>query len=286
MAERAAEILARFVGSVDAAGIAAHGVHVRVADAEAEHRWAPDVREDVQSVAKGVCALAAAIAVDEGLIELDASVSRYLPDLTRPDSPLTLRHLLTLTSGVDYPWSPTMFEDSPDVAAEFLSRPAPERVFQYSNASTYTAMRALATVTGDIVEWLTPRLFAPLGIDDVEWDRCPLGHVLAGGGLRLRTEELARIGLLIRDRGVWEGRQLVSAAGVDALHTDWVASGTNPGYERYALAGWDGPGDGWRLHGAFGQVVVFSGDVVVTVTADDFEGGFQLPDLAFAAIAR
>ncbi|MDJ1114124.1 serine hydrolase domain-containing protein [Microbacterium dauci] len=285
MAERAAEILTRFVDAVDAAGIAAHGVHVRAAGEVAEHRWTRDVREDVQSVAKGVCALAAAIAVDEGLIELDAPVSRYLPDLTPPDSPLTLLHLLTLTSGVDYPWSPTMFEDSPDVAAEFLSRPAPERAFQYSNASTYTAMRALATVTGDLVDWLTPRLFAPLGIDDVEWERCPLGHVLAGGGLRLRTEELARIALLIRDRGLWDGHRLVSAAGVDTLHTGWVASGTTPGYERYALAGWDGPGDGWRLHGAFGQVVVFSGDVVLTVTADDFEGGFQLPDLAFAAIA-
>ncbi|WP_394289359.1 hypothetical protein [Microbacterium sp.] len=47
---------------------------------------------------------------------------------------------------------------------------------------------------------------------------------------------------------------------------------TSPGYQRYALAGWDGPGPGWRLHGAYGQMLLFSGDAVVAITADDHFG--------------
>jgi CubicO group peptidase (beta-lactamase class C family) len=145
-------------------------------------------------------------------------------------------------------------------------------VFQYSNASTYTAMRVLAARVGDVHDYLTARLFAPLGIEDVMWDRCPLGHVLGGSGLYLRTEELARLGRLIRDRGVWDGRPLVSPEWIDAMHTDGVVAGVNPGYDRYALAGWSGPGDAWRLHGAHGQLLIFVDDAVVTLTAHDHFG--------------
>lgn len=255
-------------------GFGAHGLHVLTGDDVAEHRWTPDVREDVHSAAKGVCALAAGIAADEGIVSLDEPVATYLPDavLGRGVEDVTLRHLLTMTSGIDLPWSETMMTDWPDLAREFLGRDSPGRSFQYSNASTYTAMTVLAARVGDVVDFLRPRLFGPLDIPDVVWERCPNGRIVAGGGLALRTEELARIGRLIRDRGRWRGARIVSATWTDAMHTDWVVAGQNPGYERYAFAGWDGPGTAWRLHGAYGQLVVFSGDTVVTITADDHVG--------------
>lgn len=271
---RAEIIRDRIVSQVAATGFGAHGLHVRVDDDIAEHRWTDDVREDVHSAAKGVCVLAAAIAADEGRISFDEPIASYLPALTTGagTDTVTLRHLLTMSSGIDLPWSETMMTDWPDLAAEFLRRPSRGRVFQYSNASTYTAMRVLSTRVGDVGDYLSSRLFAPLGIDDVVWERCPRGHITAGGGLFLRTEELARIGLLIRDRGLWQGQRLVSAAWIDAMHTDGVVSGPNPGYDRYALAGWAGPGDAWRLHGAHGQLLIFREDAVITITAEDHGG--------------
>jgi len=268
---RAQSVADRIVLEADASGFRAHGLHVLIGDDVAEHRWTADVREDIHSAAKGVCVIAAGIAADEGLISLDAPVATYLPaaDLGEGVDGVTLRHLLTMTSGIDLPWSETMMTDWPDLAAEFLRRPSRGRVFQYSNASTYTAMRVLAERVGDVADYLGPRLFAPLGIADVEWERCPNGRIVAGGGLPLRTDELARIGRLIRERGRWEGRQLVSPEWIDAMHSDWVVAGENPGYDGYALAGWRGPGDAWRLHGAYGQLLIFAGDAVVTITADD-----------------
>lgn len=271
---RAQTLRDRIVDQVEASGFVAHGLHVRVASDTAEHRWTADVREDIHSVAKGVCVLAAGMAADEGAVSLDEPVATYLPDFELGDGAeeVSLRHLLTMTSGIDLPWSETMMTDWPDLAREFLRQPSSGRLFQYSNASTYTAMAALAARVGDVGDYLVPRLFGPLGIDDVEWERSPQGRITAGGGLPLRTEELSRLGLLIRDRGAWEGRQLIASEWVDAMHTNWVAAGEGAAYDRYALAGWGGPGSAWRLHGAYGQLLIFLDDAVVTITADDHFG--------------
>ena len=284
-AEAAVAALAR---EIDAQGFRAHGLHVLIGDGTAARRWTPDVREEIHSVAKGVSVLAAAIASDEGLFDIDAPVATSLPDLALGEgvAAVTVRHLLTMSSGIDLPWSETMFDDWPDLAREFLSRPSRGRVFQYANASTYTAMRALAAVVGDVEAWATSRIFEPLGIEGVTWRRCPAGWVLGGEGIALRTEELARLGRLIRDRGVWQGRRVVAPEWIDAMHTDWVKAGANPGYDRYALAGWGGPGEAWRLHGAHGQLLIFTGDAVVTLTADDHFGADRIAQVAVDVLAR
>ncbi|WP_136023731.1 serine hydrolase domain-containing protein [Microbacterium sp. K27] len=283
---RAQTVRDRIVERIEETGFGAHGLHVRVATETADHRWTDDVREDVHSVAKGVCVLAAGLAADEGAVSLDMPVGTYLPgfELGAGVEDVTLRHLLSMTSGIDLPWSETLMTDWPDLAREFLRRPSGGRSFQYSNASTYTAMTALAAVVGDIGDYLVPRLFDPLGIIDVEWERSPQGRIVAGGGLSLRTEELSRLGLLIRDRGVWEGRQLIAPGWIDAMHTEWRVAGESADYDRYALAGWGGPGPAWRLHGAYGQLLIFLDDAVVTITADDHFGADAIAAFAVEAL--
>ena len=270
---RAQTIVDRLVVLAEEDGFAAHAVHVLIGDESAAYQWSGDERRDVHSAAKGVCVLAIGIAADDGLLDVDAPVGAYLPDFPLGDGVecVTVRHLLQMTSGIDFPWSETMMTDWPDLAAEFLSRPSRGRLFQYSNASTYTAMRVLQSVVGDVPRWLDQRLFGPLSIDAPAWERCPNGWILAGGGLHLRTTELARIGQLIRDNGVWQGQRVVSSHWVQAMHSDWFERGQEyePAYQRYALAGWGGPGDAWRLHGAHGQLLVFLGEAVVTMTAND-----------------
>jgi CubicO group peptidase (beta-lactamase class C family) len=274
---RAQTIVDRLVVIADEDGFDAHAVHILLGDQTAEFHWSADIRRDVHSVAKGVCVLAVGMAADDGLIDVDAPVASYLPGfaLGKGVEAVTVRHLLNMTSGIDLPWSETMMTDWPDLAREFLSRPSQGRVFQYSNASTYTAMRVLDSVVGDLPQWLDERLFGPLEIATPEWERCPHGWIVAGGGLQLRLIEMARIGQLIRDDGVWDEKRLVSSQWVQAMHSDWYVRPEEPGreiapaYRRYALAGWGGPGDAWRLHGAYGQLLIFVGDAVVTITAND-----------------
>ncbi|MFF2369104.1 serine hydrolase domain-containing protein [Agromyces sp. NPDC058110] len=286
--DRAREIRDLIVHQVESTGFGAHGLHVRIGEHIAEHRWAPDVRTDIQSVAKGLCVLAACIAADDGLVDLDAPVTRYVPHIVLGEGVqlVTLRQLLTMTSGIDLPWSETLLTDWPDLAVEFLGRPSAGRQFQYSNASTYTAMFVLGEVVGDVGHYLDARVLEPLGIHGTVWERCPNGRIAAGGGIAMRTEEMARLGKLIRDGGAWSGTQLVSAHWAAAMHSDWVTAGEGDGYERYALAGWEGPGDGWRLHGAYGQMILFASDGVVTITADDHFGADAIAAFVINALAR
>ncbi|SDQ31320.1 CubicO group peptidase, beta-lactamase class C family [Curtobacterium sp. UNCCL20] len=270
-------------------GFRAHGIHVLHGDDVAEHHWTPDVRREVHSVAKGVSVLAVAIAADDGLVDVDEPIAAAFPGVRTGQGVehVTLRHLLTMTSGIDMPWSATELTDWPDLAVEFLGRPSRGRVFQYANVSTYTAMRVLETRVGDVGSFVARRLFAPLGIGDVDWQRCPNGHVAGGEGLALRTEELARIGRLVRDGGAFGGQRVVASRWCDAMHTDWVVrQGADAGYDRYAMAGWGGPGRLWRLHGAYGQMLLFDGDTVVTVTADDHPGADALAAFVADELAR
>ena len=193
---------------------------------------------------------------------------------------VTLRHLLTMTSGIDFRWfghEPVMW---PDLAGEMLSRPSAGRRFQYSDVSTYVAMRMLATVVGDVRDWLLPRLFQPLEIDNPQWHRCPLGFIIGGTGLELRTEELARIGRVLLDRGRWNDRALVSPGWVDSMHESWVYTGNPPPMDRYGIATWAGPGGAWRLEGRYGQFVLINGDAVVTITAHEESLEDRLSELA------
>ncbi|MDH2445406.1 serine hydrolase [Amnibacterium sp. CER49] len=265
--------LARFAAAVDAERLGVHGVHVRVGDEAATHRWRSDDRENLYSVSKGVCALATGMAIDERLLTLDLRVGDVFPAPALGDgvADVTLRHLLTMSSGIDFSWFGHEPIPWPDLAAEMLRRPTPGRRFQYSDASTYVAMRMLGMVVGDVRDWLMPRLFDPLGIDNPQWHRCPLGHIIGGTGLELRTEELARIGDVLLDRGRRQGRVLVSPEWVDAMHADWIETGRPAPMDRYGLATWAGPGESWRFEGRYGQFVVVNGHAVVTITGHEEE---------------
>jgi CubicO group peptidase (beta-lactamase class C family) len=288
----AADALARLVEGIDRERLGAYGVVVRIGDDEVAHRWRSDDRENLYSVSKGVCALAVGMAVDAGILRLDTRVPELLSDLDLGAGvdEVTVEHLLTMTSGIDFAW----FGDEPvpgsDLAQAMLGLPTSGRVFRYSDASPYSAMRMLAAAVGDVRDWLLPRLFQPLGIDNPQWHRCPLGFVVGGSGLELRTGELARIGRLLRDRGAWEGRQLVSAEWIDRMHGSWVDTGADDPaapFARYGLATWDGPGDAWRLDGRYGQYVLVDGsrDAVVTITAHEEERDHRVAELAVAAVS-
>ena len=125
----------------------------------------------------------------ERLITLDTRVGDALPGMVLGPGvdEVTMRHLLSMTSGIDFRWfghEPILW---PDLAAEMLSRPSAGRRFQYSDASTYVAMRVLGAIVGDVRDWLMPRLFDPLQIDNPQWHRCPLGWIIGGTGLKLRA---------------------------------------------------------------------------------------------------
>lgn len=175
-----------------------------------------------------------------------------------------LRHLLTMTSG-----SPiTAFLDEQreheDVTGLFLGTDlvtAPGEAFEYSNGSTFMLARVIAERAGQSLrEWLMPRLFEPLGILNPQWHTTRDGHTWGATGLHLKSGQMARIGQLLLGRGEVDGRRLVPAAWVDAMHADdaWVRThDLEPESEHYGYGIWRCTIEGaWRADGAYGQFLI------------------------------
>lgn len=286
----ASVVLDRFVSSIEGEQLGAYGAHVLIGEDAAQHRWRSDDRENIYSASKGVCALAIGMAIDEGILSLETVVPEMLPrmPLGRDVDRVTVGHLLAMTSGIDFQRFGIVDVPGADPAQEMLARPSrgPGVVFQYSNASTYVAMRMLGGAVGDVRDWLVPRLFDPLGIHNPQWHRCPRGWISGGSGLHLRTEELARIGRVLRDGGRWCEEQLVDAAWIDRMHGTWFQTGAEDPFDGYGLAVWRGPGNAWRLDGKYGQYVLVdeAKNAVVTITAHEESRDHRLVELAHEAI--
>jgi CubicO group peptidase (beta-lactamase class C family) len=184
------------------------------------------------SVAKSVLSALVGIAIGEGRIgSADDPITRYLPELAERDrrfGKVTLRHLLTMTSGLRYeedggPWGDdTATYYAPDLRSLALRETEvvepPGRRFHYNNFNPLLVGLALERATGTPVSaYLEARLWRPLGMEaDGSWslDSDASGFEKMESGLNARAADFARFGLLFARDGAWRGRQLVPRAWV------------------------------------------------------------------------
>ena len=225
-------------------------------------RFGPDVLHDLRSVTKSIVGLLYGIALEGGKVPApDASLLAQFPeypDLARdPDRQrLTVGHALSMTLGTEWdelslPYSdPRNSEIAMDAAADrfryVLERPIAEAAgsrWTYNGGATALLARLIAKGTGRALEhFAREALFEPLGITQVEWHRNSAGDAIAASGLRMRPRDLARIGVVALGGGIWEGRQIIPAAWLDACFTPRVSmpDGRRYGYHWYLGDGADG----------------------------------------------
>jgi hypothetical protein len=128
-------------------------------------------------------------------------------------------------------------------------------------------------ITGrSLLDYLQPRLFAPLGIERPPWVACPRGINVGGWGLSLRTEDIARFGQLYLQKGMWHGRRLLPAAWIEAAIASQVpnAPSDNLDWEQgYGYQFWQCRNGAVRGDGAFGQFCILlpEQDAVLAITS-------------------
>ncbi|MGO1973805.1 MAG: serine hydrolase domain-containing protein [Propionibacteriaceae bacterium] len=283
------------VDGLEGAGIEMHSLVVlRHGHVVAEGWWNPYRATDIallHSLSKSFASTAAGLAVHDGLLDTDDRVLEHFAEVTGEVHPrlaeLRVHHLLSMSTGHLADTLPTIVAahlgspDSRDFASVDLVRgffalppeQEPGSLFAYNNTATYLLARIVQRVTGQtLVDYLTPRLFAPLGITDLHWAEDGQGHNLGFSGLHLGTESIARFGQLYLQRGAWQGEQLVPV--------DWVDRATRvqtPTHDNDATVDWrQGYGyqfwmarHGYRGDGAFGQfcLVLPEQDLVVAITS-------------------
>lgn len=283
-----------------AAGLELHSLMVAVrGEVVAEGWWAPYERERPQalySLSKSVTATAVGFAVAEGLVGLDDAVVDHFPAEApeHPDANLAamrVRHLLTMTTGHDTDASEATFR-GPNWAAAFLALPvehAPGSHFVYNTAATYMLAAIVQRVTNQrVLDYLTPRLFEPLGIEGATWEQSPQGIDTGGFGLAMTTEDIACFAELYRCDGRWSGRQVLPvgwAAQASARHTPSASPVSGPDaqpdwWQGYGYQLWRGRHGTYRGDGAFGQFAVVLPDqqsvVAITAGAENMGGVLEL----------
>ena len=282
----ASAALLGFIDEAEAKINALHGVViVRHGQVIAEGWWAPYAAEEphlMYSLSKSFTSTAVGLAVADGKMGVDDLVSKFFPE-EMPEKPsnnlkaMRVRDLLTMSTGhhaEDIAAFPFMSEES--LVRKFLALPVahkPGTLFVYNTPATFMLSAIVQKVTGQtVLEYLQPRLFEPLGIENPTWEASKQGISLGGYGLSLRTEDIAKFGQLYLQRGMWQGKQLVPKAWTETATSRWMSNGSNPASDwdqGYGFQFWRCRNGAFRGDGAHGQfcVVLPEQDTVVAITA-------------------
>lgn len=246
--------------------------------------YAPTLPHVLFSLSKSFTSTAVGLAVSEGRLSVDDPVLRFCAEEAPPVvsehlAAMRVRHLLSMSTGhdIDATQATTAAPDGNWVKA-FLAQPvvhAPGTHFVYNSAATYMLSAIVQRLTGEtVLDYLRPRLLAPLGIEGATWQSCPRGINVGGWGLSVCTADIACFGQLYLQQGVWQGRQLIPAAWV-AEATAWhVSNGADPHSDwaqGYGYQFWRCRHNAYRGDGAFGQfcLVMPGQDAVLAMTAGE-----------------
>lgn len=290
-----AKTVMRFIDTAKSEGYELHSIMmVKNGKVAVEGYWSPYasyIRHGMYSVTKTFTATAVGFAISEGLLSLSDRLIDFFPDKA-PKNPcehlkaLTIRDLLVMGCGQE---EEVDIAKSQDAVKTFMSAPFPVKPgteFKYNSIASHMLAEVIFHLTGkSLPEYLKPRLFEPLGISNVRWDKTPQGLEMGGWGIHLTTEDLAKMGLLFLQGGKWGGKQIVpetwireaSKRQIDnspgAPAPDWSAG--------YCYQMWRNATPGsFRLDGAYGQLSLIYPDknavIVITGANTKMVGLFAL----------
>jgi len=266
----------------------------------AEGWWNPyraDLKHTLYSLSKSFTSTAVGFAIAEKKLTVNDKVISFFPNklpktITPLLSDLKVRDLLSMSVGQDPdPTGPVVVTD--DWIKSFFAIPVlnkPGAVFLYNSAATYMLSAIVQKVTGEkIIDYLTPRLFKPLGIVGMDWETDPSGINTGGWGLRVKTEDIAKFGLLYLQKGKWNDQQILPEGWAEEATTfkidnapyDSQAKKDSSDWKQgYCYQFWRSRHNSFRGDGAFGQyaLVLPEEDVVIAITSEtqDMQGELNL----------
>jgi CubicO group peptidase (beta-lactamase class C family) len=284
-----AQILDDFSKRVETQALGVHAAAVSWRGKKlGEYRVVADEPHILHSLSKSFTSTAVGMAVEEGRVALTDRVV----DLLREESPaepsaklqkLTVRDLLIMAPGRKDPVM--MMHQRAAIQGSwirhYLAQPLdeePGHTFYYDTGCTYTLAAILQKLTGEtLLEYLMPRLFAPLGIERPFWEESPEGINIGGAGLFLRTSELLPFGELYLNQGEYRGKRLLGAEWIREATRKQIDTPQRGGTDSrlgYGYQFWMCQHAAYRADGAYAQFCIIcpEQDAVIAVNADSNYG--------------
>ena len=236
------------------------------------------------SACKSVVSLAIGLLADDGALSVKDQAADFFEEpgsgaLHRRLKGMTVEDLLTMRSGVPFTEAEALTET--DWVRRFLSagpKGEPGTEFAYNSLNTYMLSAIVRRVTGkSLSDFLRERLFTPMGITDFHWETCPRGIEKGGWGLYIKPEDLAKLGQLVMDGGLWQGERLLSRAYIDAAATAYAVPPETAGDFNYGYQIWVGRRENTFLfNGMLGQNVLgFRDSGIIVLTHAGADTDFQ-----------
>jgi CubicO group peptidase (beta-lactamase class C family) len=251
--------------------------------------YGPEFVHTMYSMSKSFTSTAVGFAVAEGKLSVEDKVISFFPDelpekISDNLAALRVKDLLTMSTGNEKePTQVCVKEENwarTFLAQNFAHQPGTQ--FMYNSAATYMCSAIVQRLTHQtVLDYLTPRLFAPLGISGMKWETCPHGINTGGWGLSIQTEGLAKFGQFLLKKGQWNDKQLLPAKWVDEATTFKIQQpggdkkdrpkAQNDWLQGYGYQFWRCQGTAFRGDGAFGQytVVLPEQDAVIVMTSEN-----------------
>jgi CubicO group peptidase (beta-lactamase class C family) len=245
---------------------------------------------NIKSASKSVLSLLVGIALEQGvLLSIDQPIAAWLPEYFNGQTDprkydITLRHLLTLSAGLGWVENASgvrRWRHSPDWAQFALDLPlvgTPGRQFNYCTPLTHLLSVILTRASGmSTLDYAQRFLFSPIGAQAIRWKTDPQGYAVGGSEVCLTARDMARLGVLVAQRGNWNGQQIVPAAWIDASTHPQIALRQpgfwQPAYTDYGYLWWLRQFRGMDAAVASGYagqliIVIPALDTVVVTTAD------------------
>ena len=290
----------KYLAAVEKAGQDLHSIMILKDGKVIYEKWMSEGKEDtphiLNSVSKTFTSMAVGLAISEGRLALDEKLVDIFPEHC-PENPseylkeITVEHLLTMSCG--HSTDPT--HESWEVKDRswirfFMEHPVthkPGTLFCYNSLGTYVLSAIVQKRTGEkLVDYLYPRLFRPLGINNVSWIESHEGINTGGWGLFLKTEDLAKMGLMLLQKGQFNGCQVVPAEWIESASSAQVScvpagmnsddaaklrkfAKTSDWLQGYGYQMWRSRYNSFRADGANGQyiLVIPEKNAVVVTTA-------------------
>ncbi len=308
---------AAILAFLDAIAKSRHDFHsfmlVRNGHVIAEGWWPPyrsNASHTLYSLSKSFVSTAIGFAVAEGKLSIDDPVTSFFPqdlpaEVSANLAALRVKHLLSMSVGHATDSTPVITKEQ-NWARAFLALPIvnpPGTAYLYDSGSSYMLSAIVQKVSGQkVINYLRPRLFEPLRIEEMTWEICPRGINAGGWGLSLQTESMAKFGQFYLQKGAWNGRQLLPVAWVEEATSFKIQQPAGKGadleslkltsdaHQGYCYQFWRCKHNAYRGTGAYGQVSIVIPDrnAVVAITCEsgntqgemDLVWDFLLPAMA------